>query len=317
MSRPQWLAGVGLALLATVSTGALAAPAQAAGTGKAYVQSGGKVWYKAATGRTNKVVIKQYGNTVMIDDRVAIKAGKGCEKVKGDKTKVRCTAKTKLVSVHVYLRDGNDTLVNKSTLNLAADGGSGKDKITGGEGDDTLWGGAGADILRGVGGVDRIFGDVSNAGATGGDVRREGGNDTIYGGDGNDYIEANAGPNTVYGQAGNDEIHGSAGADVVNAGSGHDSVWGYGGADRLSGNSGNDVVRGGPGNDHLYGQAGNDILHGEGGSDRIYGHAGDDELFGADGDTAGVADQLDGGTNITIGDACAALENDVRLNCER
>nr|BFE66722.1 hypothetical protein GCM10020092_000230 [Actinoplanes digitatis] len=86
-----------------------------------------------------------------------------CKKVKGDKTKVRCTAKVKLVSVRVYLRDGNDTLVNKSTLSLAGDGGSGKDKITGGEGRDTLWGGAGADILRGVGGIDFIYGDVSNS----------------------------------------------------------------------------------------------------------------------------------------------------------
>ncbi|GID95130.1 calcium-binding protein [Amorphoplanes digitatis] len=318
MSRPQWLAGVGLALLATVSTGALASPAQAASTGKAYVQTGGKVWYKAATGKTNKVVITLSGNTVTIDDRVAIKAGAGCKKVKGDKTKVRCTAKVKLVSVRVYLRDGNDTLVNKSTLSLAGDGGSGKDKITGGEGRDTLWGGAGADILRGVGGIDFIYGDVSNAGATGGDVRREGGNDTIYGGDGNDYIEANAGPNTIYGQAGNDEIHGSTGADLVYAGAGNDSFWDYGGADRVHGNSGNDVLRGGPGNDHLYGEAGNDTLFGEGGSDRIYGHAGDDELYGADGTATGVADQLDGGTNGTAaGDGCLALENDVRLNCER
>ncbi|MEU7903654.1 calcium-binding protein [Actinoplanes sp. NPDC049118] len=317
MSRPQWLAGVGLALLATVSIGALAAPAQAAGTGKAYVQSGGKVWYKAATGKTNKVVITLSGNTVTIDDRVAIKAGTGCKKVKGDKTKVRCTAKAKLVSVRVYLRDGNDTLVNKSKLTAAADGGSGKDTLTGGPGRDTLWGGAGADVLRGLGGIDFIHGDVSNAGATGGDIRTEGGNDVIYGGDGNDYIEANAGTNKVYGEAGNDEIHGSDRADILSGGSGNDSFWDYGGDDKIYGGTGNDTLRGGPGNDHLYGDAGNDTLLGERGTDKLYGGTGDDELSGADADTTGAADHLDGGANGTAGDGCAVLENDVAVNCER
>jgi hypothetical protein len=37
------------------------------------------------------VVITRSGNTITIDDRVAISAGKGCKKVKGDKTKVICT----------------------------------------------------------------------------------------------------------------------------------------------------------------------------------------------------------------------------------
>ncbi|MEU4214236.1 hypothetical protein [Actinoplanes sp. NPDC026623] len=88
MSRSQWLSRVGLALLTTVSAGALTAPAEAATTGVASVVETVKVQYQAASGKQNKVVATRSGNTITIDDVVAIKAGKGCKAVKGDKTSI-------------------------------------------------------------------------------------------------------------------------------------------------------------------------------------------------------------------------------------
>src|SRR6188508_2036217 len=93
MSRTT-LAAAGLALLATTAAvGLAAAPAQASAGGLASVYATVKVQYKAAKGKQNKVVITRAGNTITIDDVVAVKAGKGCKKVKGDKTKVRCTTR--------------------------------------------------------------------------------------------------------------------------------------------------------------------------------------------------------------------------------
>ena len=88
--------------------------------------------YKAAKGKQNKVVVTRSGNTVTVDDKVAVKAGKGCKAVKGDKTKVRCTTKKAPTRVRVYTYDRNDSIVNKTGLATTADGGTGNDSITGG-----------------------------------------------------------------------------------------------------------------------------------------------------------------------------------------
>ncbi len=128
-----------------------------------------------------------------------------------------------------------------------------------------------------------------------------GGNDTIRGGKGNDYIDGGldddllygtAGNNTIKGQSGNDTIHGAAGVDRLYGGNGNDLIYGYEGNDYIEGGSGNDTIDGGIGNDTisgieganlLKGQSGDDIINGGTGSDTIYGGNGNDQLLGGKG----------------------------------
>ena len=75
-----------------------------------------------------------------INDKVAVKAGPGCKKVRGDKTKVRCTTSGTPTELDAWLEDKNDKLTNKANLWVWVDGGKGNDK---------LYGGKQADVLRG------------------------------------------------------------------------------------------------------------------------------------------------------------------------
>src|SRR5690242_17116101 len=76
--------------LATVSVGGLAAPAYAVTAGVVSVVKTTQIQYNASASKANSVVVTRSGRTVTIDDVVALKAGKGCKAVSGDKTKVRC-----------------------------------------------------------------------------------------------------------------------------------------------------------------------------------------------------------------------------------
>ncbi|MDY0874174.1 DUF5801 repeats-in-toxin domain-containing protein [Dongia rigui] len=78
-----------------------------------------------------------------------------------------------------------------------------------------------------------------------------GGDDTINGGAGNDYI---------YGQGGNDTIHGDADNDFIEGGTGNDTLFGDAGNDTLNGGDGNDTLDGGIGTDIVNGGAGNDVI---------------------------------------------------------
>jgi serralysin len=92
--RSHWPARAGLTALITIAVAAVAVPAEAASWGDA--TAGAKtVSFVADWKATNKIVITRSGRTVTIDDRVEIKPGKGCKRVKGDKTRVKCkTTKT-------------------------------------------------------------------------------------------------------------------------------------------------------------------------------------------------------------------------------
>lgn len=244
-SRNAWLTRAGTALvITTAAVGVFAAPAQAAATGVASV-SGAKLTFLAGSGKTNRVWITESGGTVTVDDRVAVKAGKGCKAVEGDKTKVICAG---VESVSVSLGKGNDVFVNASGLTADAYGGTGNDTLTGGTVRDVLRGGSGNDTINGGGGTDYIYGET--------------GNDTIYGGDGNDRI---------YGDSGNDLIHGGAGTDLIRDGSGND---------RAYGDAGNDVLYDNKGKDWYYGSAGDDVLRAGDGkdADRYSGGAGTDTV---------------------------------------
>ena len=90
------------------------------------------------------------------------------------------------------------------------------------------------------------------------DIRTGDGNDKIYGGPNDDYIDAGNG---------NDFVSAGRGDDHVWGGAGNDSVTGDGLANNLIGNAGNDTLTGGGGPDILEGGAGNDLMTGGFGND--------------------------------------------------
>ncbi|MEU8243957.1 calcium-binding protein [Actinoplanes missouriensis] len=244
----------------TVASTAFAGPAAAASYG--WVTAGAStVTFSADYKVKNKVVITRSGRTVTIDDRVAVKPGKNCKQVKGDKTRVRCKTTKTPAKVVVKLHDRDDSVVNKSDLKLDADGGSGNDTIVGGPKADVVYG---DEMCGSSGGKDKIYG--------------QGGNDLIYAGDGSDYVSAGDGNDRVLGDSDCINMPDRAGHDVIHGGNGNDDIFGDNG------------------NDKLYGGNGNDFLNAWYGADRVEGGAGNDQLYGDPNDRKVYADVLLGGT---------------------
>jgi Ca2+-binding RTX toxin-like protein len=223
--------------------------------------------------------------------------------------------------VDIYGGNGNNQIVNQTSLSMSAHGGAGNDLIEvgttgsyvdGGGGDDTIIGGAGNDYLVGGAGNDYIRGGAGDdyiAGEEGSDLLYgDDGNDTIYGdntfvldtgnviqgGNGDDKLFGGDGDDTIDGDAGNDIIYGMLGNDTLRGDDGNDIIFGDFGStdDQTSDQDGNDWISGGAGDDQIWGDGGNDILWGDSGNDRLYGDNGVDQLYGGDGN-----DYLDGGHN--------------------
>lgn len=113
----------------------------------------------------------------------------------------------------------------------------------------------------------------------------------IYGYGGNDTISCFASDPPNYDDTySNNTIYGGDGNDFLRGGDGYDVIYGEGGVDRIEGNAGNDTISGGDAGDRLYGGTGNDVITGAAGNDTLYGNDGDDDLDGGAG-----ADYLDGG----------------------
>lgn len=89
---------------------------------------------------------------------------------------------------------------------------------------------------------------------------------------------------------GDDSVLGGLGADFLDAGDGNDTLIGGDGADSLVAGAGNDLVVGGNGSDVFNGKSGTDSLAGEGGND----------VFRVTlvGDISGLAETVDGGDDI-------------------
>jgi serralysin len=162
MPRKAWSTAAGIALSAVAAVVAVASPVHAAGSGMASVTSSTKVQYKASSGKQNRVVITRSGNAITIDDKVAVSAGKGCKKVKGDKTKVTCTTKKAPSRVTVYTYDRNDVIVNNTDVRMSAFSGTGSDTVTGGSRSDAIQAGSGNDRADGRGGMDTLWGMTGN-----------------------------------------------------------------------------------------------------------------------------------------------------------
>lgn len=147
----------------------------------------------------------------------------------------------------------------------------------------TLFGGNGNDSLFGGAGDDQLEGESGNDHLYGGR-----GNDTLCGDEGNDYLYGQNGNDTLFGEAGNDHLYGQADDDLLIGGdnndflygsSGNDQLFGQSGNDQLFGDAGSDIAVGGDGNDKLFGSSGRDILIGGEDADQLFGEAGEDILI--------------------------------------
>ncbi|GMG82522.1 hypothetical protein LNKW23_17350 [Paralimibaculum aggregatum] len=145
------------------------------------------------------------------------------------------------------------------------------------------------------------------------EIGGDGGDNTLDGGDGHDF---------VYGLSGDDSLSGGAGTDVLDGGAGDDSLAGDFGEDRLLGGAGADRLDGGPGDDLLVGGAGDDSLEGGAGFDtaRFAGPAADHVISG-DGRAATVTgpegtDRLSNIDQLLFDDGPVALDQPQGLSPE-
>jgi Ca2+-binding RTX toxin-like protein len=173
---------------------------------------------------------------------------------------------------------GNDT-IEGSLGNDTLLGGQGNDLLDGFGGPDFLNGNLGDDTVTGTGGIygedgnDRLIGrgptDTIDGGAGNDRITSTGGR--VDGGQGADSIETDGGNNTVFGGDGADTINGSNGASATAfrqaffGDDGDDSLVGSVWGDSLSGGAGNDTLSSGGGNaldDHdvLSGGEGQDLF---------------------------------------------------------
>jgi Ca2+-binding RTX toxin-like protein len=119
---------------------------------------------------------------------------------------------------------------------------------------------------------------------------------SLFGGDGNDTIQALAGEgNYLRGDDGNDSIVGAAGFDDINGNMGNDTLHGGAGDDWVVGGKDNDRQFGDAGGDVVWGNLGNDTLDGGDGADQVRGGQGDDSVSGDRG-----ADTITGGAGADL-----------------
>ena len=205
----------------------------------------------------------------------------------------------------IYGGDGGDWITGDDADNyIEADGAvMEKGKIVYGTGDDMVWGMGGNDTISGGAGDDFIFGDSLKTEA------ELHGRDVIDGGEGDDRIVGGGGSDVLYGGEGNDVLVGDSG---FVPGFDEEALLPavYHGSDEIYGGVGNDIVVGGGGGDFLYGGEGNDQIFGDAedgklhpalnGWDYIEGGAGDDVVSGGYG-----WDEIHGGTgnDYMFGDA--------------
>lgn len=201
----------------------------------------------------------------------------------------------------------HEEFITQSSGDVIVTAGFGDDYIKAGLGSDFLRGGEGRDYIDDTGGNNLIIGDDNLYTEDGGhDWILSWGADTIFGGGGDDFINARGDDDMVDGGYGNDVIWGGYGADALAGGSGDDIIYGGSGAAQpysfsitvnysgltdasigthvwtaehgglaLDDNS-TDYLNGGEGRDSLFGQGGNDTLDGGLGVDWMDGGSGDD-----------------------------------------
>ncbi|MCV2891003.1 hypothetical protein OE747_21955 [Ruegeria sp. XHP0148] len=83
----------------------------------------------------------------------------------------------------------------------------------------------------------------------------------IFGGEGNDSVDAGSGNDLIFGQGGNDTIAGGFGVDEIQGQDGDDVITGSAFSDLVFGGAGNDFVNGGFGHDRINGGSGADKFY--------------------------------------------------------
>ncbi|MCP9824139.1 peroxidase family protein [Synechococcus sp. EJ6-Ellesmere] len=191
----------------------------------------------------------------------------------------------------------NDLIIANSQNNILT-GNNARDDIRGGAGSDTITGGDETDYLWGQGGGDLLLTgrDIFNplTGLWESDLFI----DFLYGGDGNDTLDASGNTlgDILLGENGNDTLIGSNEAFIVELGllvPVGDNLNGGLGADTIYGNAGNDLITGDSGApdiglsavnvygvDYLFGGIGSDIITGGGEGDIIIGGLDADTIHG-------------------------------------
>jgi len=178
------------------------------------------------------------------------------------------------------------------------------DIIAGGVADDRINAGGGNDYVLGDNGVFDFSADAVN-----------GTLDTMFSTD-----QLLGGNDTIYGEDGEDVLFGGTGSDFISGGNDHDLILGdhgfYDVSLPVNQNFGSLFTgpNDGAGDDTLYGDAADDFIMGQQGGDLIFGGAGQDNivgghnvLYGSDGD-----DIIDGGDAalITVGDGADVILGD-------
>ncbi|MCC7425893.1 MAG: hypothetical protein IT557_03210 [Alphaproteobacteria bacterium] len=103
-------------------------------------------------------------------------------------------------------------------------------------------------------------------------------------------IAGGGGDDVIFGTDGDDQLLGNNGNDFIDGGAGNDTIYGNNGSDLLDGGAGSDTVTGGAENDTILGGEGDDALYGLGGNDHLDGGAGADLMRGGKGDDTYVVD---------------------------
>lgn len=284
------------ALLATTIVGLVVPAADAAAAGSTASVSGGTLTVTANSGFANSLTIAPVnGGAWSVTDLAGVDAtAPGCVAA-GSQTAV-CGLIAGINTIDVATGDGNDqaNIVDSGPfgpasmpITASADGGTGSDTlnnfhvITGGDGNDIITGAA--------------------SGST-----------TLYGGAGNDTLQAQA-PGNLYGGTGDDDLVGSRFGDGLYGEENNDDLAGGDGDDTLGGWTGHDVMDGGAGDDDLVGHDGNDWLVGGADVDELFGYAGNDTINAEDG-PVGWPDTVHCGTEVDV--AQADPIDSVNSDCE-
>jgi Ca2+-binding RTX toxin-like protein len=100
------------------------------------------------------------------------------------------------LTVEVNAGDGDDIVINLTTVRCRVFGGAGNDQVFGGNGNDEIYGGVGNDIIAGLAGDDYLYGDY---GARVTSLQSIYGNDILIGNDGSDHLFGEDGLDSMWG----------------------------------------------------------------------------------------------------------------------
>jgi Ca2+-binding RTX toxin-like protein len=149
-----------------------------------------------------------------------------------------------------------------------------------------------------------------------------GGDDSVWGMDGNDTIEAGYGVDKIHGGKGDDIITNSGTdigeVDMLHGEEGNDVIHGGSGLALVFGNEGQDYLIAGPDGKEVFGGTGNDFILGGEGGDFLLGNEGDDWIEAGDGfdTTAGDNSELNFNSSIIGHDVMFAGQNEHDFDAE-